>query len=109
VSSRLLAARSPSYRPLPNRKRYGLAVFRRFFEATVEQCHEAGLVWGKELYFDATQVRRACFRWQIQARQVTGDTTYGTAENIVAVEDQGIRAYVPLPNFDVRSSAGLSK
>src|SRR5215216_754130 len=30
--------------------------FRRFFEAIVEQCREAGLVWGKELYFDATQV-----------------------------------------------------
>src|SRR5687767_1528432 len=39
------------------RKRYGLIVFRRFFEAIVEQCREAGLVWGKELYFDATQVK----------------------------------------------------
>src|SRR5829696_7535082 len=39
------------------RKRYGLAVFRRFFEAIVEQCREAGLIWGKELYFDATQVK----------------------------------------------------
>ncbi len=39
------------------RTRYGLAVFRRFFEAIVEQCREAGLVWGKELYFDATQVK----------------------------------------------------
>jgi len=39
------------------RKRYGLAVFRRFFGAIVEQCKEAGLVWGKELYFDATQVK----------------------------------------------------
>src|SRR6188768_3039335 len=38
------------------RQRYGVAVFRRFFEAIVEQCREAGLVWGKELYFDATQV-----------------------------------------------------
>ena len=27
------------------RQRYGLAVFRRFFEAIVEQCREAGLVW----------------------------------------------------------------
>src|SRR3712207_5484339 len=36
---------------------YGLTVFRRFFEAVVEQCREAGLVWGKELYFDATQVK----------------------------------------------------
>ena len=32
--------------------------------------------------------------------QVTGDTTYGTVENIVALEDAGIRAYVPLPDFD---------
>jgi hypothetical protein len=33
-----------------------LGVFRRFFEEIVEQCRAAGLVWGKELYFDATQV-----------------------------------------------------
>jgi len=39
------------------RQRYGLAVFRRFFETIVEQCRAAGLVWGKELYFDATQVK----------------------------------------------------
>src|SRR5215216_1932996 len=39
------------------RQRYGLAVFCRFFEAIVEQCRKAGLVWGKELYFDATQVK----------------------------------------------------
>lgn len=229
------------------RKRYGLAVFRRFSEAIVEQCREAGLVWGKELYFDATQVKanasldsiaprfaieahlgelfteedavgpthvedesqpielpvpiseaereqlaganeerhdwlardgapdrsitrdgyrrrsdieasttdpdaalmahkkgglhfgyhdhyavdggkariilevlvtpadvmenlpfldmlwRVCFRWQIRPDQITGDTTYGTVENIVEVEDQKIRAYVPLPDFDQRT------
>ena len=28
----------------------------RDFETVVEQCREAGLVWGKELFFDATQV-----------------------------------------------------
>jgi transposase len=49
--------------PLPDhssltriRTRYGLDVFRRFFEAIVEQCQQAGLVWGRELYFDATHV-----------------------------------------------------
>lgn len=49
--------------PLPDhssltriRTRYGLDVFRRFFEAIVEQCLQAKLVWGKELYVDATQV-----------------------------------------------------
>ncbi len=230
--------------PLPDhssltkiRRRYGPAIFRRFFEAVVEQCRAAGLVWGEELYFDATQVDanaslassrprfaveahlgelftdeaagpdaadaqpielpvaisqaargeleqlngkrhdwlaregrpdrsvtrgsyrrrsdfeasrtdpdaalmahkkgglhfgyhdhyavdggkariilgvlvtpadvmenqpfldllwRARFRWRLQPRQVTGDTTYGTVDNIVAVEDQDVRAYVPL-------------
>jgi transposase len=38
------------------RERYGLEIFRRFFDAIVEQCSAAGLVWGKELYFDATKV-----------------------------------------------------
>jgi transposase len=229
------------------RKRYGLAVFRRFFETIVEQCREAGLVWGRELYFDATQVKanasldsiaprfaveahlgelftddvadesgpddgenqpielpvsiteverdqlahaneerhdwlardgapdrtivrdgyrrrsdfeasttdpdaalmalkkgglhfgyhnhyavdggkariilgvlvtpadvmenlpfldmlwRVRFRWQVWPNQVTGDTTYGTVENIVDVEDQQIHAYVPLPDFDQRT------
>jgi transposase len=50
--------------PLPDhsslsriRARYGLAVFRRFFAVIVEQCEQAALVWGKELYVDATQVQ----------------------------------------------------
>src|SRR6266446_4982663 len=49
--------------PLPDhssltriRERYGVEVFRRFFEAIVEQCQQAKLVWGRELYFDSTQV-----------------------------------------------------
>jgi transposase len=39
---------------------------------------------------------RTSFRWKIGPRQVTGDTAYGTTENIAAVEQAGIRAYVPL-------------
>src|SRR5712691_12355377 len=49
--------------PLPDhssltriRTRYGVELFRRFFEAIVDQCQQAGLVWGKELYADATKV-----------------------------------------------------
>src|SRR3954453_20405847 len=38
------------------RERYGLMVFRRFFETIVEQCLAAGLVWGEELYIDATKI-----------------------------------------------------
>src|SRR6266568_4995567 len=39
------------------RTRYGIEVFRRFFDAIVEQCQQAKLVWGKELYIDSTQVK----------------------------------------------------
>ena len=39
---------------------------------------------------------RARFRWKLRPRQVTGDTKYGTIENSVAIDDQRIRAYVPL-------------
>jgi transposase len=51
------------HEPLPDhssmariRDRYGVTIFRRFFEAIVERCGEAGLVWGKELYADGTLV-----------------------------------------------------
>ena len=51
------------HEPLPDhssltriRDRYGLLTFRRFFEEIVQMCAEAGLVWGEELYFDATKV-----------------------------------------------------
>ena len=37
-------------------RRYGLETFQRFFEHIVELCIEAGLVWGRELYIDATKV-----------------------------------------------------
>jgi transposase len=39
------------------RDRYGLDIFQQFFEVIVERCIAAGLVWGKELYFDGTKVR----------------------------------------------------
>jgi transposase len=50
--------------PLPDhscltriRDRYGLDVVRRFFDRIVEQCQQMGLVWGRELYIDATRVQ----------------------------------------------------
>src|SRR5436305_2774907 len=47
----------PDHSSLPRiRERYGVDVFRRFFDKIVEQCQAAGLVWGKELYFDGTKV-----------------------------------------------------
>ena len=38
------------------RQRLGPDTFQRFFEQIVDLCQEAGLVWGRELYFDATKV-----------------------------------------------------
>jgi transposase len=40
------------------------------------------------------------FRWKLRPPHVTGDTKYGTIENIKALEDAGIRAYVPLPDWE---------
>lgn len=45
----------------------------------------------------------ARFRWQLWPRHVTGDTKYGTWHNIAAVEREGIRAYVPLKDYETRS------
>jgi hypothetical protein len=47
---------------------------------------------------------RACFRWKLHPRSATGDTTYGTVEIIRALEDAGIRAYVPITDWDKRTS-----
>lgn len=72
--------------PLPDhssltriRTRYGLTVFRRFFEAIVEQCLQAKLVWGRELYVDATKVNANADmdslipRFAVEARQKLQD------------------------------------
>jgi transposase len=54
--------------------RLGLPIFRRFFEHVVELCQQAGLVWGKELLFDATRVHANADadslmpRWYLQAK-----------------------------------------
>ncbi|HZB82584.1 MAG TPA: transposase [Rubrobacteraceae bacterium] len=39
---------------------------------------------------------RTCFRWRLWPHQVTGDAKYGTAENVAAVEQANIRAFVAL-------------
>jgi hypothetical protein len=46
---------------------------------------------------------RTRFRWKLWPRQVTGDRKYGTEDNLVVIEDQGIRAYIPLPDMDHRT------
>jgi len=46
---------------------------------------------------------RARFRWQLRPRQVTGDTKYGTVENIVGMEHEQIRAYFPVSGVGQRA------
>src|SRR5215218_5584837 len=68
------------HEPLPDhssltriRERYSLEIFRCFFERIVEECFEAGLVWGEELFFDATKVEANAAvdslspRWAVEA------------------------------------------
>src|SRR5215210_1632290 len=64
--------------PLPDhssltriRERYGLQVFRRFFERIVQKCLEAGLVWGEELFFDSTKVRANADVDSLRSRSIT--------------------------------------
>jgi transposase len=63
--------------PLPDhssltriRERFGLVVFRRFFERIVEECSWAGLVWGEELFFDATKVEADASIDSVRARSL---------------------------------------
>src|SRR5260221_1593040 len=91
------------------RARYGLEVFRRFFEAIVEQCQQAGLIWGKELYFDATQVQADAAldsltaRFAVEARQqartarqAEGPYAHGKSAEGVQERQQVLEAWRPI-------------
>ena len=103
--------------PLPDhssltriRDRYGLDLFRRFFEAITEQCCRAGLVWGRELYLDSTKVEanaaleslRPRFAVEAHLTQLFAATDEagqpGPAEDLQAPEpEDAAPAPVPLP------------
>jgi hypothetical protein len=60
------------HEPLPDhssltriRERYGIHIFRQFFEVIVDRCAEDGLIWGQELFADATFQGRMCsyYHW----------------------------------------------
>jgi transposase len=68
------------FEPLPDhssltriRDRLGLGVFRSFFERIVQECVEAGLVWGEELFFDATKVEANASIDSTRSRSLVGD------------------------------------
>jgi len=48
-------------------------------------------------------LQRARFRWQLHPKRAVADSTYGTVDNIRALEDAGVRAYVPLASWDDRT------
>ncbi len=96
-------------------ERYGLEVFRRFFERIVEECVDAGLVWGEELYFDATKVEASASmesripRFSAEAHlgglfgdeempeteardETSGSSAEADLSALPAAEDQGLRA-----------------
>src|SRR5712691_6507455 len=103
--------------PLPDhssltriRERYGADVFRRFFEKIVEQCQEAGLVWGKELYIDATKVEANASldsltpRFAVEAHltnvfaeQAATQTEQQTAQEEATASEPGEQAEVAVP------------
>ena len=43
---------------------------------------------------------RTAFHWRARPRQVTGDATYGTKENIAVIEGANIRAYLSMADFE---------
>lgn len=42
-------------------------------------------------------------RWKLQPQIVVGDAKYGTIENIVALEREGIRAFLPMTDFSEKT------
>jgi hypothetical protein len=74
------------------RTRYGIEVFRRFFEAIVEQCQQAGLFWGGELYFDGTKVAANAGKESLNPHFAVEAHLYGLfdteAEELVAETEQ---------------------
>src|SRR5712672_1725682 len=94
--------------PLPDhssltriRERYGVDVFRRFFEKIVEQCQAAGLVWGKELYFDGTRVAANAGKDSLKPRfyvdahleRLFGETSQRTEQESPTEEKVGSAAH----------------
>jgi transposase len=50
------------------------------------------------------QLRRTIFRRHLRPKRVIADAKYATTPNIWALEDQGIHAYMPLPEWDKSST-----
>ncbi len=49
------------------------------------------------------QFRRTLFRRKLQPERLIADAKYATGENIRALEEQGVRASMPVPDWDTSS------
>jgi len=49
------------------------------------------------------QLWRTVFRYQLHPTRVIADTTYGTVENLLALEEDGITPFIPLPEWEKSS------
>src|SRR5215204_4032233 len=110
-----LGERLPDHSSLTRiRDRYGLEVFRRFFEAIVERCQAAGLVWGRELYIDGTKVEanaalhslRPRFSVEAHLRRLFGDAAAAPAADDAAGRPA---AGPPPPVLPTAAPAGLAE
>jgi transposase len=50
------------------------------------------------------QLRRTMFRRKLRPERIIADSKYATTTNIRTLEEEGMRAYVPLPEWDKSSS-----
>jgi transposase len=90
------------------RERYGLEVFRRFFERIVEECFEAGLMWGEELFFDSTKVRANADVDSLRSRSITENHLKELFEEAGDLEKKKIEDFVtPHPSPDTSATDAL--
>jgi transposase len=94
------------------RDRYGIEIFRRFFEQIVTQCQAAGLVWGRELYIDATKVAANADldslmpRFAVEAHLEQVFTAGNELENDAEPSDRIVQ--LPLPLDQARRDAAAT-
>jgi IS5 family transposase len=79
------------------RERFGVGVFRAFFDAIVERCAEAGLVWGEELFFDATKVRADADVDSLHSRAIVENHLEGLFGQAGESEPSGAKKPAELP------------
>jgi transposase len=93
------------------RNRLGLPIFQRFFAHVVDLCQQAGLVWGRELFFDSTRVRANADidslvpRWYLRAKAHLDDLFTGDAPAPPPTDGAPVASDVPADGLPVGALA----